>query len=73
VLSIQQVHSPQRGKAVCDPLVQAFSRLSLVWSTRSSKLEVKYSAKVVSLVLNKFSLLAVAIGRIFAVLKIGIQ
>jgi hypothetical protein len=28
---------------------------------------------VVSLVLNKFSLVAVAIGRIFAVLKIGIQ
>jgi len=53
--------------------VQAFSRPSLVWSTRSSKLEVKYSAKVVSLVLNKFSLVAVTIARIFAVLKIGIQ
>jgi hypothetical protein len=35
--------------------------------------QVKYSAKVVSLVLNKFSLVAVAIARIFAVLKIGIQ
>jgi hypothetical protein len=53
--------------------VQAFSRLTLVWSTGSSKLEVKYSAMVVSLVLNKFSLVAVAIARIFAVLKIGIQ
>jgi hypothetical protein len=60
--------------SVCDPLVQAFSRLSRVWSTGSSKLEVEYSAKVFSLALNKFLLLvAVAIGRIFAVLKIGIQ
>jgi hypothetical protein len=53
--------------------VQGFSRLSLVWSTTSSKLEVKYSAMVVSLVLDKFSLVAVAISKIFAALKIGIQ
>jgi len=53
--------------------VQAFSHQSLVWSTRSSKLDVKFSAKVVSLALSKFFLVSVAIARIFAALKIGIQ